>query len=97
MAQYFFQRILPLPNFTPEAVLSLSNIFALILRNSPPRQKAEFVGGVLASLDRVISVELLTIIFNALSVYLRDQQDIERTVERAREVIGELPLAVKAG
>lgn len=56
VAQYFFQRILPLADFNPESVLSLSNIFALILRNSPQKQKGDFVIGLLSALDSIISV-----------------------------------------
>lgn len=54
VSQYFFQRIIIQPNFNPESVLSLSNILALILRNSP--QKADFILNLLCNLDKIISV-----------------------------------------
>jgi coatomer subunit beta len=39
-----------------------------------------------------VSAQLLTIVFNALSVHLTHAEDIERALLRAKEVIGELPL-----
>jgi len=92
VANYFFDRIATLSEFSSEAALSLSNIFALIFRNARPQDKANFVAGVLQALDKIVSVQLLTIVFNELSSHLKEQNDIERTVLRVREVIGELPL-----
>lgn len=47
---------------------------------------------ILQWLDRIVSVELLTTIFNELSVHLRQPSEIELVIARVKEVIGELPL-----
>lgn len=76
LLHYFFQRIAELPEFAGEAVLSLSNTFALVFRTGGAAVRAELVELILSSLGRITSVQLLTILFNQLSLHLKQQRDI---------------------
>lgn len=95
LLHYFFHRMATLSDFTSESTLSLGNTFTLIFRNSSEATKGELVKLVLEWLDRIVSVQLLTTIFNALSLHLTKPEQIEHTILRIKEVIGELPLVQK--
>jgi coatomer subunit beta len=92
---YFFAHIADLEEFTAESTLSLCNIFTLIFRNGSKDIKTAFITLILEHLDRIVSVQLLTIVLNELSVHLKQEKDIELTIARLRAVIGALPLQVK--
>lgn len=47
----------------------------------------------MSHLDKIVSIQLLTIALNGISVHLKGKGEAELAITRLREVIGALPLA----
>lgn len=91
--RYFFHQVSTLPEFSPEASLSLGNIFTLIFRKGSQETRSSFVELIMSHLDKIVSIQLLTIALNGMSVHLKEKGEAELAITRLREVIGALPLA----
>lgn len=46
----------------------------------------------MSHLDKIVSIQLLTIALNGMSVHLKQKGEAELAIARLREVIGALPL-----